>query len=235
MSVTPPVGAPDELVARVAEGLAHVRDRIVAAGGDLGGVQIVAVTKGFGPEALTAALACGALDVGENYAQEAVAKLAAVGAGADALRLHFIGHLQSNKVKLLAPHVSLWQTVDRSSVVDAVARHAPGAAVLIQVNVSAEPRKGGCAPEDATALVDAAVGRGLTVRGLMAVGRTGAADEARPGFALLRSLCDRMALPVCSMGMTDDLEVAVSEGATMVRVGSALFGMRPSKASPELA
>lgn len=228
-------GVTAELIARVGEGLAHVRERIVAAGGDLAAVRIVAVTKGFGPEALDAARANDALDVGENYAQEAVAKLAALGDDAAALRLHFIGHLQSNKVKLLAPHVALWQTVDRPSVVDAVARHAPGAAVLVQVNVSDEPQKGGCAPGDAAALVDAAAGRGLTVRGLMTVGRTGTPAEARPGFALLRSLCDRMGLPVCSMGMTDDLDIAVAEGATMVRVGSALFGMRPSKPPPELA
>jgi PLP dependent protein len=231
----PTVTAPAALVDRVSQGLAHVRHRIVAAGGDPAAVQVVAVTKGFGPEALAAAKANDALDVGENYAQEAVAKLAALGAGSAGLRLHFIGHLQSNKVKLLAPHVALWQTVDRASIVEAVARHAPGAAVLVQVNVSDEPHKGGCAPTEAAALVDAAVGRGLTVRGLMTVGRTGPPDEAGPGFALLRSLCDRMGLPVCSMGMTDDLHIAVAEGATMVRVGSALFGMRPSTPPPELA
>lgn len=228
-------GASAELIDRVGQGLAHVRDRIVAAGGDLAAVRIVAVTKGFGPEAMAAALANGAADVGENYAQEAVTKMGALAADRAALRLHFIGHLQSNKVKLLAPHVALWQTVDRPSIADAVARHAPGAEVLVQVNVSDEPQKGGCAPGAAAALVDAAVGRGLTVRGLMTVGRTGTPAEARPGFALLRSLCDRMHLPVCSMGMTDDLDVAVAEGATMVRVGSALFGMRPSRSSPELA
>lgn len=227
--------ASPELVARVGEALQHVRDRIVAAGGDLATVRIVAVTKGFGPEAMAAALANGAVDVGENYAQEAVAKVAALGPAAAALRVHFIGHLQSNKVKLLAPHVALWQTVDRASIVPAVARHAPGADVLVQVNVSDEPQKGGCAPVEAEGLVAAAVAAGLTVRGLMTVGRTGPPELARPGFALLRSLCDRMGLPVCSMGMTDDLHVAVSEGATMVRVGSALFGMRPSKPSPELA
>lgn len=229
------VTASPELVARVGEGLAHVRERIVAAGGDLAVVRIVAVTKGFGPEAMAAALANGAADVGENYAQEAAAKVTAMGEAAASLRVHFIGQLQSNKVKLLAPHVALWQTIDRPSIAQAVARHAPGAEVLVQVNVSDEAQKGGCAPAEAEALVAAATAAGLTVRGLMTVGRTGPPEAARPGFALLRSLCDRMGLAVCSMGMTDDLHVAVAEGATMVRVGSALFGMRPSKPAAELA
>ena len=118
---------------------------------------------------------------------------------------------------------------------DALARHAAGARVLVQVNVSDEPRKGGCRDAEVGSLVDAARARGLVVEGLMTVGRTGAPADARPGFARLRSLCDRMGLPVCSMGMTDDLDVAVSEGATMVRVGSALFGMRPPTAPSELA
>ena len=229
MSVT----APDALVARVAGALADVRRRIVAAGGSLERVRILAVTKGFGPEAVAAAVANGLLDVGENYAQEAVAKLAA--AAPSPARLHFIGRLQSNKVASLAPLVTLWQTIDRPALVDAVARHAAGAGVLVQVNVSGEAGKGGCAPDEAAAMVARARDAGLAVQGLMTVGRTGEPAGARPGFALLRSLCDRLDLPVCSMGMTDDLDVAVAEGATMVRVGSALFGMRPSTVPPELA
>lgn len=229
MNVVP---APD-LVARVATGLAHVRERIAAAGGDPAQVSIVAVTKGFGPEAIAAALANGLDDVGENYAQEAVAKLAAL--GPTGARVHFVGHLQSNKVRALAPLVHLWQTVDRASIAEALARRVPGARILVQVNVSDEPQKGGCPPGGTAALVEHARTLGLHVEGLMTVGRTGEPAGARPGFALLRSLCDRMALTVCSMGMTDDLEVAVSEGATMVRVGSALFGMRPSVRPPELA
>ncbi len=228
------VTASAELVARVGDALAHVRRRIASTGVAPDAVTIVAVTKGFGPEAMAAAAANGLTEVGENYAQECVAKLEALG-GEPAVRVHFIGHLQSNKVRALAPHIALWQTLDRSSVVDAVARHAPGAAVLVQVNVSDEPQKGGCPPAEVAPVVDHARARGLDVRGLMTVGRTGAPTDARDGFALLRSWCDRLGLPVCSMGMTDDLEVAVSEGATMVRVGSALFGMRPSKASSELA
>ena len=222
-----------DLIERVGAGLVRVRERIASAGGDVAAVRIVAVTKGFGVEAVAAALANDVVDIGENYAQEAVAKIAAL--GPTAAQLHFIGRLQSNKLRSLAPIVALWQTIDRASLAEALARRAVGAHVLVQVNVSDEAAKGGCAPADATALVDRCRSVGLVVDGLMTVGRTGPADAARPGFARLRSLCDTMGLSVCSMGMTDDLEAAVAEGATMVRVGSALFGMRPSAVPPELA
>ncbi len=217
--------------AEVAERLDEVRARIVAAGGDPGAVTIVAVTKGFGPDAITAAVAAGCADIGENYAQEVVAKLAAIPGGlrSAGARLHFIGHLQANKINHLKPFVDCWQTVDRPSIAEALGKRVAGASVLIQVNVSGEPQKGGCAPEEAPALCDTARAAGLEVRGLMAVGRTGEPDQARPGFALLRRLVDDLGLEVCSMGMTGDLEVAVEEGSTMVRVGTALFGERPAR------
>jgi pyridoxal phosphate enzyme (YggS family) len=213
---------PDAAV--VAERIGAVRTRIRAAGGDPDAVTIVAVTKTFGPAAIAAAVAAGCPDIGENYAQEALAKVDAVAAcGA---RLHFIGRLQSNKVRALAPHVALWQSLDRPSVIDEVARWAPGAAVLVQVDLSGAAGRGGCAPDDVDALVARARRAGLVVRGLMGVAPLGSPDDARPGFAALRAACDRLELPVCSMGMTDDLEVAVEEGSTMVRIGSAVFGRR---------
>jgi pyridoxal phosphate enzyme (YggS family) len=208
--------------------------RIAATGRDPATVTVVAVTKGFGPEAMVAAVEAGLVDVGENYAQECAGKIGPVldRLAADGVtarpRLHFIGRLQSNKVRLVAPHVALWQSVDRASLGVEIARRVPGAAVLVQVNVSDEPAKGGCAPGEVDGLVARLRDLGLDVQGLMAVGRTGTPDDARPGFAWLRSACDRLRLPTCSMGMTDDLEIAVAEGSTMVRVGSALFGMRPS-------
>lgn len=208
----------------VAEHLAGIRDRIHRAGGSPD-VVVVAVTKGFGPDAIDAAVAAGLADVGENYAQELLAKLG--GISVPAPRIHFIGRLQSNKVRLLAPHVDVWQSVDRLSLVRELARRAPGAAVLVQVNTSGEPQKGGCEEADVHELVTAADAAGLMVRGLMTVGPLAEPEAARPGFRRLRRLCDDLGLPVCSMGMTDDLEVAVSEGATMVRIGTALFGTRP--------
>ncbi len=216
---------------RVAKRVERVRQRIATAGADPEAVRLVAVTKGFGPDAVEAALAAGVADIGESYAQELVAKSAALAElrrGAVAPRWHFIGRLQSNKVKGLVPLVELWQSVDRSSLLRELAERAPGARVLVQVNVSGEAGKGGCAPAEVTELVDHGVQAGLQVRGLMAVGATGTTEQARPGFRLLTELADRLDLPERSMGMSDDLEVAVEEGSTMVRLGRALFGPRPT-------
>jgi PLP dependent protein len=212
----------------VAARLHEVRRRVASAGGS--GVTIMAVTKGFGPDAIAAAGAIGLLDIGENYAQELLAKLPGVpnvGSSPDRLNVHFIGRLQSNKVRQLAPIVDCFQTIDRAALVLAVARWSPNAAIFVQVNVSDEPQKGGCQPSEAPDLVELARSSGLQVRGLMTVGRTGSAAEAAGGFTLLRRLTDEIGLAECSMGMTDDLEVAVAEGSTMVRIGSALFGTRP--------
>jgi uncharacterized pyridoxal phosphate-containing UPF0001 family protein len=177
---------------------------------------------------MAAARDAGADAVGENYAQELLGKLAELSGARP--ELHFIGRLQSRKVRALADVVDLWQSIDRDVLVDELARRRPGARLLIQVNVSDEPGKGGCEPGDVARLVARANEAGLAVEGLMAVGRTGPPAQARPGFALLRRMADDMGLRECSMGMTDDLEVAVSEGSTMVRIGTALFGDRPRPA-----
>ena len=199
--------------------------RRIANAGDPQGVRIVAVTKGFGADAVDAALRAGITDVGESYAQELLAKVPDV--KRDGVSWHFIGRLQTNKVRALAGIVDLWQSVDRATLGDEIAKRAPGAQVLLQVNVSNEPQKGGCAPPEVPQLVRRLQQSGLDVRGLMTVGRSGPADVARPGFRLLRRLADDLQLPERSMGMSDDLEVAVEEGSTMVRVGRALFGERP--------
>ena len=125
----------------------------------------------------------------------------------------------------LAPWVVCWQSVDRPELGPVLARHAPGATVLIEVNLAGEPQKSGCEPGAAAALRDELAGLGLTVAGLMAV--PPAAEDPRPWFAALRDLGDRLGVAELSMGMTDDFEVAVEEGATIVRVGRALFGARP--------
>ena len=203
--------------------MAAVRARIVDAGGE--GVTLVAVTKGFGPDVVAAAVAAGVEDVGESYAQELVAKAAVV----EPPRWHFVGRLQANKVRALAGTVDLWQSVDRPRLVDELARRVPGAKVLVQVDVTGEPSKGGCPPADVAALVERAADAGLEPRGLMAVGPLGSPEEARPGFRALVGLADRLGLAERSIGMSGDLEVAVQEGATMVRVGTALFGPRPPR------
>ncbi len=210
----------------MARGLSGVRRRITAAGADPSRVTVVAVTKGFGVEAVEAALAAGLADVGESYAQELVAKSASLDQAP--VRWHFVGRLQSNKVKALAGVVDRWQSVDRPQLVPELERRAPGARVLVQVNVSGEPHKGGCPPAETSVLVSQLVRSGLRVDGLMAVGASGPPEDARPGFRLLSRLADALELPERSMGMSGDLEVALEEGATMVRVGRALFGPRPA-------
>jgi PLP dependent protein len=214
----------------VAERLEVVRGRIAAAGGGAE-VAIVAVTKGFGVDAVEAALAAGLVDIGENYAQELSDKVAglAVPAGAPPARVHFIGRLQRNKVRHLAPIVAVWQSVDRLDLAREIATRAPGATVLVQLNLSGEPQKGGCVPADAPALVTEGRELGLDVQGLMGVGPAGPPEAARPGFRQLVTVADELDLPVRSMGMSGDLEVAVQEGSTMVRVGTDLFGPRPPR------
>ena len=214
---------------RVAEGLAAVRDRIARAGGGPD-VVVLPVTKGFGPDAIEAAVAAGCDVIGENYAQELLAKLPEITGPRPGV--HFIGQLQSRKVRTLVGVVDVWQTVDRPVLVDELAKRAPGARVMVQVNVTDEPQKAGCAPMDAPALVAAARDAGLTVDGLMTVGRAGPPEGSRAGFRELRALADRLGVRHCSMGMSEDLEVAVSEGSTMVRVGTALFGHRPPPLDP---
>jgi PLP dependent protein len=201
-----------------------VRRRILDAGGDER-VRLVAVTKGFGADAVDAVARAGITDIGESYAQELVAKEPLV--TATDLRWHFVGRVQTNKVRALAPVVDVWQSVDRPAAAEEIARRAPGATVLVQVNVSDEAQKGGCHPDETAALVQQLRGAGLDVAGLMAVGRAGPPELVRPGFRLLSQLADDLDLRERSMGMTDDLEVAVEEGSTMVRIGRALFGERP--------
>lgn len=208
----------------------RVRDRITGAGGDPDAVALVAVTKGHGAGAARAALGAGLVELGESYGQELATKADELIAdpGPAAPRWHAIGRLQRNKVRLVAHHVGLWQSVDRTVLAEEIARRAPGAAVLVQVDVTGEPQKGGCPPGEVAGLVTRCRDLGLRVRGLMAVGPIGPPPAARPGFLALVALADRHALEVRSMGMSGDLEVAVACGSTMVRVGTDLLGPRPS-------
>jgi pyridoxal phosphate enzyme (YggS family) len=216
----------------VAAALADVRARIAAAGGTAD-VEILPVTKGFGPDAIEAALAAGATAIGENYVQELLGKLDALAErGVPAPAVHLIGQLQTNKVRHAAGRVACYETVDRAKLATEIARRDPGATVLIQVDTSGEPRKGGCPLDQVAALADHVRGLGLALDGLMTVGPTGVtlepggAEVARAGFRSVRALVDRLGLRTCSMGMSADLEVAVEEGSTRVRVGTALFGNR---------
>lgn len=214
-------------VSEVVERLATVRDRIAGAGGDVERVTVIGVTKGFGAETAGIAVAAGLQVLGENYAQELLAKSAAVDLP---VSWHFLGGIQRNKIAALSPVVAAWHGVDRSTVVDSLARVAPGARVFIQVNLAGAANRPGCAWSDVSALTDRAREAGLAVLGLMGVAprpeETGGPEAARPLFARLARARDACGLDGLSMGMSDDFEAAVAEGATVLRLGRVLFGPR---------
>lgn len=197
-------------------------------------VTVTAVTKGFGGDALVAAAEAGCTRIGENYAQELIAKRPALESIEPASRpeIDFIGRLQSNKVRQLVDVVDRFATVDRPSLADEIAKRRPGARILVQVNATAEPQKGGCPVADTAALVEHCRSVGLRVEGLLTVGPTDEPPEAaRRPFATVRALTDELGLEECSMGMTADLEIGVACGSTNIRVGTALFGPRPPRGS----
>lgn len=200
--------------------------------------RLLAVGKLHPADAIAALAAAGQCAFGENYVQEAAGKIEALaGLG---LEWHLTGHLQSNKAKQAAELFDWVQTVDRMKLVDALAAHRPAARgalnVLVQVNIDDEASKHGCAPSEVPALVAAIRSAPtLRLRGLMAIPAPHAEPERRrEAFARMRRLFDTVAgqdpgIDTLSMGMSDDLELAVAEGATMVRVGAALFGARPPR------
>lgn len=206
--------------------LQQVRERIESRGGDPAAVRVVAVTKGFGVDAVNAAMAAGAADVGENYAQELLAKAGEAPAG---VRWHFLGSVQRNKVRRLAPAVTAWHGVDRPAAADAIASASPGATVFVEVNVTGAERRPGCRRSDLDALVEHCHRLPLDTAGLMTVAAPGSSERARECFRWLAGAARRLGLAQLSMGMSDDFEVAVEEGATTLRLGRALFGPRPGR------
>jgi PLP dependent protein len=218
----------------VAARLEEVRRRIAATGRPPESVRVVAVTKGFRVEAVRAALAAGVGDIGENYATELLSKAkdlagrAEGGTDADtAARWHFLGAVQRRRVRDLAGVVDCWQTLARAVEGEAIAQRAPGACVLVELDSTGDPARNGCAPAEVPTLVEALRHLGLDVRGLMTVAPRGGPELSRRTFRLAAEVASDLGLGELSMGMTHDLEVAVEEGATMVRVGQALYGARP--------
>ncbi len=209
----------------IASRLAAVR------GGVPAGVTLVAVSKTQPPEAIREAYAAGQRDFGENYVQEWREKAEALADLPD-LRWHFIGSLQTNKVKYLAGKVALVHTVDREELGREIAKRwekaGARARVLVEVNLGGEASKGGCAPEAVPALVEALRALpALDVAGLTCIPPP--EDDPRPHFRTLREMRDRLGLRELSMGMSGDYPVAVDEGSTIVRVGTAIFGERSRK------
>jgi pyridoxal phosphate enzyme (YggS family) len=220
--------------ATLAERLADVKRRIAAAaraaGRDPAAVALVAVSKTMPDAAVAEALAAGHRLFGENRVQEAKAKYPPLRARFPDLRLHLIGHLQTNKAEDAVALFDLVETVDRVKLAEALAkamaklgRRIP---VYVEVNTGEEPQKGGVAPPAAEALVADCRGFGLEVRGLMCIPPLD--EEPAPHFALLADMARRLGLPEVSMGMSADFETAIRLGATHVRVGTAIFGARPA-------
>lgn len=217
--------------------LAAIRARIEAAAQGRP-VTLLAVSKGQPVEALSAAVAAGHTAFGENYVQEALAKQAAI--GQPGIEWHLIGPLQSNKAALAAQHFDWVQSLDRPKLVPLLASargsDRPPLNVLIQVDIDNEASKSGCRPDEVAALAAAVAAHAeLRLRGLMAIPFPHQdVASRRPAFARLRQLFDALraehpGIDTLSMGMSDDFELAIAEGATLVRVGTALFGPRPLK------
>lgn len=220
----------------IAANLAEVRARIAAAAEDAGRapeeVTLVAVSKVHPAAAVEAALAAGQRVFGENRVQEAQGKFPAVKQNHPELRLHLIGPLQTNKVKDALQLFDVIETVDRPKLARAIAKEAEKLGVTpvcyIQVNTGEEPQKAGVAPAEADAFVSECRDLGLDVQGLMCIPPVD--EEPSLHFAFLREIARRNGLAGLSMGMSGDYETAVRFGATLVRVGTGIFGARPVKA-----
>ena len=210
-------------VAAIQDARATIESRIAAAGGDPSSITIVAVTKSFGIETVQAALAAGMTTLGENYAAELIEK--AAGISNDDVSWHYLGAIQTNKVGRLAQVTSCFEGLAREREAEAIALRRPGATVMVQVELTGLPGRNGVAPEEVQSLVERAQTLGLEVAGLMTVAPQ-EPDRARVAFRKVREMKEDLGLAEASMGMSDDLEIAVEEGSTMIRVGRGLFGAR---------
>ncbi len=228
--------------AELSERARRLRGRIARAceksGRDPGSVRMIAVTKTHPVETVRAAVAAGLTEFGENRVQEGASKIEALRGEFPSLAWILIGRLQTNKAKTALKYFQEIQSVDRDSLLEKIAREATALAtvvpILLEVNIGAQESKGGVEPDACGALLAKALAfPSVRVRGLMAVPPPREnPEDARPSFRELRGLRDRLqqessaALPELSMGMSHDFEVAVEEGATQVRIGTALFGER---------
>jgi pyridoxal phosphate enzyme (YggS family) len=219
---------PEQIRANYAAVASRVRAACERAGRGASEVTIVAVSKTFPAEAASAAIAAGARDLGENRVQEARDKKPVVSGSA---RWHLIGHLQSNKARDAVRIFDVIQTIDSVALAAKVGKAAQSAGkrqeVLLEVNIGREPQKAGADPAEVESLArEVAKIDALALTGLMTIPPVGDETAARAYFRELRALRDATGLKHLSMGMTDDFEVAVEEGATIVRVGRAIFGSR---------
>ena len=210
-----------EVKEKIHEVSEYVNDR------SMGRTKIIAVTKSLDKEAIVIAKEAGVQAVGENYAQELIQKHQAL--EDPEIEWHMIGAVQRNKVRKLSGILSLWQSVDRIEVLEEIKKHDPSGKVLIQINPLEETGKGGCSFHEAGNLIERGLEMGLSVVGVMAVGVQGDLRKTSDIFNKVRALTDEFGLPERSIGMSDDIDVAIDHGSTMLRIGRMLFGERAPK------
>ena len=222
---------PDDVSESVATTVSQwldVKARIARAEREPGSVTLVAVSKTYGAEAISPVIAAGQRVFGENRVQEAKAKWPALRAGTPDIQLHLIGPLQSNKAREAVELFDVIETVDRPKIAEALAveikKVGRTPALFVQVNTGEEKQKAGVLPQEADAFLAQCRVIGLSISGLMCI--PPADEQASPHFALLASIAKRNSLPLLSMGMSADFELAIQLGATHVRVGSSIFGAR---------
>jgi len=210
-----------------------IRERIVAVSQHIASatsrpIDLVVVTKTHPPEVIRAVAAAGAQFVGENYAQEVRDKASELDAvRASGVSVQFIGQLQTNKVRMVAGLIDCVASVDRASLIDEIAKRIPSTQIHLQVNATAETSKGGCLPDALPELITRALEQGLHVEGLMAVGPTSAREDVtREAFRRVDELASEHGLQIRNYGMSGDLNIAIEQGSTMVRLGSAILGNR---------
>jgi hypothetical protein len=225
MTTFPASSASDALLERVSANLDEIRRRIASTGTDPASVRLVAVTKTFGADEVRAAYALGLRHFGENYVEELCEKHSDF--ESDDASWHFLGALQTNKIARALRCADVLSGVSRTRELDKIASLEPGATIDVQVDFTGEAQRNGATPEDVEGLVTRARELNLKVRGLMVVAPPGE-ERTRAAFASTVALADRLGVAERSMGMSEDLEIALEQGTTELRLGRALFGPRQS-------
>jgi len=192
-----------------------------------GNAILLPVAKGFGVREVEAVLEVGLTKVGESYAQELLEK--AKNITDNRIDWHMIGKIQRNKVKKLSETVDLWHSVDRKELIAEISKYKKNSKILIQVDMNDRYQQGGCSPENVPGLIEFASDKGVNVEGLMTIGVDQDVETTRNIFAELAKLSKKMGLKEISMGMSNDFEIAIDYGATILRVGRSIFGERAKK------
>ena len=192
-----------------------------------GNAILLPVTKGFGTREVQAMLEVGLTKIGESYAQEILEKRKMI--TDNRIAWHMIGRVQRNKVRKLSETVDLWHSVDRKELITEISKYQKNSKILIQVSLNDRHKQGGCSPENVPDLIEFASDKGINVEGLMTIGVDQDIDATKNVFAELGKLSEKMGLKEISMGMSNDFEIAIDYGATILRVGRSIFGERPKK------